>query len=279
MARRIVVSVFLAEERHPVGGVEAEMLDEVARLNEHAARAARRVEHDAVVGLDHVDEHLHQRGRREELAIVLRALHCELHQEIFVDTPEHIAGGGAERRAVENAEQVSEDVVLELVVVLGKLTLQWLEVAFDRVHCVDDGPAEVATCRELEQRVVARFRRELEGAPFEEVTLDQRPLRHRAGGLVRFDLTDGIVVAVRRVTQKDDPQHGHAVFAAGEFGVGPEVIRGGPEVGFELFDVVHNDSMQPNSTALEHPRRVSPTRRVSPEQSDRSRKAGLPSHG
>ena len=79
------------------------MLDEMARLDEHTARAARRVENDAVVGLDHVDEYLHKRGRGEELAIVLRALHRELHQEVFVDAPEHIAGGGAERRAVEDA--------------------------------------------------------------------------------------------------------------------------------------------------------------------------------
>src|SRR2546429_126771 len=41
--------LLLAKERNPVGSVEAKMLDEMARLDEHAARAARRVEHDAAV--------------------------------------------------------------------------------------------------------------------------------------------------------------------------------------------------------------------------------------
>ena len=193
------------------------------------------------VALD-VLKHLHQRGRREELAVVLRALHRELHQEVFVDAPEHIAGGGAERRAVEDAQQISEKVAGELVVVLGELSLQRLEVALDRVHRLDDGRAEVCACGEREQRVVARFRRKLEGAPLEEVALDQRPLRHRAGGLVSLDLTDRIVVPIGRVAQEDHAQHGHAVFAAGELGIGPEVVRGGPEIGFELVDTVHGVS-------------------------------------
>ena len=73
----------------------------------------------AVVGLDDVDDGLDERRRREELAVILRPLHGELHQEVLVNAPEDIAGGGAENFAVEDAQQVFEQVVLELVVVLG----------------------------------------------------------------------------------------------------------------------------------------------------------------
>ena len=140
-------------------GVLAELLDEVARLDEHAAGAAGGIEDDAVVRLDDVDDGLHERGRREELAVVLRALHGELHQEVFVDAPEDVAAGGAERLAVEDAQQVFEQVVLELVVVLGELVQQRLEVALDGVHRLDEGRAEVGALGQLEQLVVARFLR------------------------------------------------------------------------------------------------------------------------
>ena len=82
------------------------LLDEMAGLNEHAARPARRIEDNTVVRLDHVDDGLHERGRGEELAVVLRALHGELHEEVFVDASEDIAAGSTERLAVENAEQI-----------------------------------------------------------------------------------------------------------------------------------------------------------------------------
>ena len=43
--------------------------------------------------------------------------------------------------------------------------------------------------------------------------------------------------AVGRVPEEDHAQHGHEVVAGGELGVGAEVVRGLPEVGFELLDV------------------------------------------
>ena len=45
--------------------------DELGRVDEHAARAAGRVEDRAVVGLDHLDDELHDGGGREVLAALL----------------------------------------------------------------------------------------------------------------------------------------------------------------------------------------------------------------
>jgi hypothetical protein len=44
---------------------------------------------------------VHQRRRREQLAVVLRSLHGELHQEVFVHAPEDIAPGRAQRLAMD----------------------------------------------------------------------------------------------------------------------------------------------------------------------------------
>ena len=239
MASRMVVAVFSWPKKVTRWAVScAKPLDEVAGLDEHAARAAGGIEDDAVVGFDDVDDGLDERGRGEELAVVLRALHGELHEEVFVDAPEDIAAGGAEHFAVEDAEDLFEEVALELVVVLGKLALQRLEVALDGVHRLDEGGAEVGPFGQLEQLVVAGLFWKHQRPAFQEVLLDQRPLRHLAGGLVVGDLPAGGVIAVCGVAQEDDAEDRHAVFAGGQLGIGPELVGGSPEAVFELFDVL-----------------------------------------
>lgn len=147
----------LAEERDAMGGILAQVFDEVARLHEHPAQAASRIEHDAVVGLDDVHDGLHQRRRGEELAVVLRSMHRELQQKVLLDTSENMTAGRTERLAVEHVQQIFEKVVLELVVVFGQLPLQWLEVALDGVHRLDDSRAEVRLLGQLAKFVVTGF--------------------------------------------------------------------------------------------------------------------------
>ena len=115
----------------------------MAGLDEHAAGAAGGVEHDAVVRLDDVDDGLHERGRREELAVVVRLLDGELGQEVFVDAAEHVAGGVLDLLAVEEAHQVFEDLGLEDAVVLGQHALERLEVGLDGRHGVGDELGQV----------------------------------------------------------------------------------------------------------------------------------------
>lgn len=160
-----------------------------------------------------------ERGRGEEVAVILRALHGEFHQEIFVDAPEDLASGGAERLAVEDAEDVFEDVVLEFVVILRELAEQRHEAVLDGVHRLHERCAEMGAFRELEDMIVACRLRQHERATYEEVRLDELPLRHFPRGLIRLDLTHRAVVAVRRVTQEDDAGHRHAVFARSQLRV------------------------------------------------------------
>ena len=86
---RLVLLVTI--ERDPLHRVRALVLDEVARLHEHSARAGGGVEDDTVIRLNHIDDGLDDRGRGEELAVVVRALLRELGEKVFVDAAEHVA--------------------------------------------------------------------------------------------------------------------------------------------------------------------------------------------
>jgi len=191
-----------------------------------------------VLRLDDVDDGLHQRGRREELAAVLRPLHGELHQEVFVDAPEHVARGAAQGLAVEDAQQVLEQARVEAVVVLGQLPLQRLEFRLDGVHGIDQGLTEVRVLRQLQQGIKLGLLRQHHGAPLDEIGLHQRTLRHPAGGLVGLDCDLGGVIAVGCVAQEDHAQHRHRVFAGSQLGVGAELVGGLPEAGLDLLDLL-----------------------------------------
>ena len=142
-----VAVLLLAVEDDLLRRVAALVLDEVAGLHEHAARAAGRVEHGAVVGLDDVDDGLHERGRREELAVVVRLLDRELGEEVLVDAAEDVAGGLLDLLAVEQAHQVFEHLGLEDAVVLRQHALERLELGLDGGHRLGDELRQVGAAR------------------------------------------------------------------------------------------------------------------------------------
>ncbi len=110
------------------------VLDEMARLYEHAARAARRIENDPMVRFDDVDDGLHDRGRRKELAIVVRALLGKLGEEVFVDASEDVARGGAQRLGIEHAHHSLKKTAVEPLIVPWQLPRERREGRFDRFH-------------------------------------------------------------------------------------------------------------------------------------------------
>ena len=231
----------MAEEGDAVGGVQVLALDKVARLDEHAAGAAGGVEDDAVVRLDDVDDGLDEGRRCEELAVILRALHGELHEEVLVDAAEDVASGGAQSFAVEDTEQVFEHRGFELAVVLGKLVEQGFELALDGVHGGHEGGTKIRAGGQAHDLAVAGLLGEHEGAPLEEIGLVEGAAGHSASGLVLGNLAAGGVVAIGGVAEEDDAEHGHAVFGGGLVRVGAEVVGGLPKGCFQFFDVVHVD--------------------------------------
>ena len=117
-----------------------------------------------MVRLDDVDDGLHDRGRREELAVVVRALLGELGEEVFVDAAEHVARGAAQRLGVEHAHHFFKDAAFEAPVVLRQLAGERRKCRLDRLHRGGERRAEVAVLRRLEDHVEARGFRQVQRA-------------------------------------------------------------------------------------------------------------------
>src|SRR5690606_32918554 len=72
-------------------GAAAVGFDEVGALDEQAAGTAGGVEHAALVGLEHLDQQLGDRGRRVELAAAVPLSLSEHLDEVLVGAPEVVA--------------------------------------------------------------------------------------------------------------------------------------------------------------------------------------------
>src|SRR5271168_3035740 len=126
--------LLVAIERDALHRVLAGVLDKMARLHEHPARAAGGVENDAVVGLDDIDDSLDDRGRRKELAIIVRALLRKLGEEVFMDTTKYVAGSRAKALGIEHPQHTFEKIILEAFVILWQLPRERRGGRLDRFH-------------------------------------------------------------------------------------------------------------------------------------------------
>jgi hypothetical protein len=214
-------------------------LDEVAGLHEHAGRAAGRVEHHAVVRFDDIDDHAHQRGRREELAAFLRAALRELVEEVFVDAAEDIAGGTPQGFAVEDFDDLSQQIGLEGGVAARQCPLEDFDLVLDALHGIVDGLADLGALRQRRQCLEARLLWKVDGGLALETEADQLlALRGRhLGRNVSSDLRQIILEAVVGMAQKDQAEHRHRIFGGGEFGIGAQLIGGLPELFFQMMQM------------------------------------------
>ena len=199
-----------------------------------------------MIGLNYIDDGLYDRGRRKELAIVVRALLGELGEEILVDAAEHVAGGRSQRFGVECPHHLFQDIALEALIILRQLCLERWEVIFHGFHGGSYRGAKVAILGLLKQLVIERCLRKHEGAARGEVCLDQWAIRHPAFGNVFLYSRRGRIVTVRCMPKEDQAQDGHEVFVRRKVRVGPQVICDLPEVRLELLNacqVVRNQSL------------------------------------
>ena len=144
------------------------------------ARTDGRVENHAVVRFDHVDDGLHDGGRREELAVVVRALLGELGEKILVDAAEHVAGGPAQGLRIEGPHHLFQDVVFETLVVLRQLSGERRKALLHGFHRGGHRCAKIAVLRLLQQHVETRLLRQHHCTPAGEIGCDQRTVRQRS---------------------------------------------------------------------------------------------------
>ena len=245
-----VAVLLLPVEDDLLRGIAALLLDEVAGLDKHAARSAGWIKHDTVVRLDDVDDELHERGGREELAIVMRLLDGELGEEVFVDAPEDVAGGALDLLAIEEAHQFLKHLWLEDAVVLREDVRQRFEIRFDGGHRIGDELGQAGGVRRGlgHDDIIASGLGQEERTAADVIGGLHFAFGHPARGLIVSDLLCSRVEAIGGVTQKDDAQHGHEIVAGRELGIGAEIVCGFPEVGFKFGEIVHQ--YRPNWIAI-----------------------------
>ena len=215
------VGLLLSVERNRFVSVSAFPLDKVARLHEHAAAAAGRVEHRAVRWFDHIDDRLNKRHGREELTAFLSPRHGELVQEVFVDAAEDVARGLLQSLAVKDAKQLPQQCGLEPLVLLRQRTFEAFVFGLDRLHGIGQSLPDVFALRQTNQPVEPGIAGQKDGVLLEEIVLLDRPLLPATRRQVRLDLLANNAEPIERMAQEDQPQHWHAVLGRGQLRVSP----------------------------------------------------------
>ena len=125
-------------------------LNEVCGLDEHAARATRRVENPTMVGFEDLDDQLHDRGWREKLTTLGALGEGELTEEVLVDEPEPVALDRL-RQLPQHPEEFDQDLAFDGRVVMRKYAVEPRIVRLDGFHGVVDGLAEIGSFWELDE--------------------------------------------------------------------------------------------------------------------------------
>ena len=124
-----------------IGG-HAGVVDEVAGLDEHAAAAAGRVQQDAALRLQNVHDHFDQGFGREEHPVVRGDVLGKLIEEVFVDAADHVAAHVVHGAVVEDAQQLTQQLVREDGVVLGQHAGELFALLLHQGHGVVDHLAQ-----------------------------------------------------------------------------------------------------------------------------------------
>ena len=118
------------------------ILNEPGALYEHTPGPAGRIKDEPVVRFDNFDYEPDQACRCEELSTLLPFLHREFADEIFVDFSEYVTFDIIRNRG-EDAEELEEGRVVDLLVILRQDIFEVLILRFDGFHCFVDGLADI----------------------------------------------------------------------------------------------------------------------------------------
>ena len=208
------------------------VLDESRGLNEHAARPASGVVDLAVERLDHLHDEPDYRLGREELAAAPSLVGCELGEEVLVDEPEGVAGEHPRQRG-EEADELEQDALLELLVAARQDAAEALVRGLDCVHREVDVPAEVISLGELGEPGEAGDVWHVEDAAGAEVVGADGP----SLGCLEFELGPEFVEAILGEREEDETKDGASILARSEARVRAELVRSSPEPALELGKV------------------------------------------
>ena len=133
---RIKLRFFLTVEGHFFIGLHAIVIHKVACLHKHAAATTGRVEQNALLRLNDIDNQAHKRLRRKENAVILRHRLGKLAQKIFINTSQNIAAYVVQKLIIKVAQKRTEQFIFKFVIRLRQHALQLLALRLQKTHCI-----------------------------------------------------------------------------------------------------------------------------------------------
>ena len=216
----VVVDLLLSVEHHGLSGVVTLLAHVVAGGNEHATRAASRIEHLATRGLDDVHDHADERLGRKEDAVVACHRWSKLAEEVLVDAADDIIALLVEGRVVEDADNAAQQVIAKVSVGVRKDARERGVNGSDTCHGFVDRFADVGTIGQVEQVVIAGLLGDEHRAFGGVVRCLLGRFATRDSGTLSFDLLVGALETTPCIAQEDEAQNRHAVLLARQLGVG-----------------------------------------------------------
>ena len=227
----------------PAFQVLAMLPDELRRLHEHAAGAARGIEHLAAMRLDDLDHETNDRTGCEDFAALGPFATGKLGKEVFVNLPEEIAAE-LRRDVGETFQELIRDVLClriageAKIFILGQDAFEFRFIILDRLHGFLERLGDVLFLRKFKQVVVTGAVRQIKAALLDGDIRDSF-LPPRALELLELGHNFRLMLAIVVISEfeEDQPENGNGILAGFEVGIRPEIICGAPKIGFKLLEL------------------------------------------
>ena len=131
---RIKFRFLLTVEGHFFIGLHAPVIHKVACLHKHAAAATGRVEQNALLRLNDINNQAHKRLRREEYSVVLSYGLSEFTQKIFINPSQNVAAHIIQKLVIKVAQKRAEQLIIKFIVGLGQHALKLPALRFQQAH-------------------------------------------------------------------------------------------------------------------------------------------------
>ena len=221
----IVGDFLLSIECHRVVGAHAGMVHKVTGLHEHTTRTTRRIQQDSRLRLQHIDDHLDQRFRRKEHAIIRGDILSKFIQEILIDPADNISTDIIQCFVVEYPQQFSQEFIRKIGIIFRQDSLQLFFLFFDEFHGIVDDFAQAPhrfssvifktrrsdVFRQIDQVFILRFFRKIQGTLFLEIACLHRQHTAAAHRTVFQDFFLCRLVPAVSIPQENQAQHRHAI--------------------------------------------------------------------
>ena len=218
-----------------IRGIEADLgLDELFRLNEHAAGPATGVIDATFIRGQHGDQHAHYGSRGVELTAALTFRAGEHAQKVFIDAAQGISGlmfGGAKSDGADEVHQFAQTALVE-----GRAGIAFGQDVFQmRVFPLNIGHGLVNALADVRLFGGSLHHMPAGGCGHPEHAFRRVLVAVFGVGTVHLSRNLGMALrkAVRDVLQEDEAQHDMLV--VGGVQMATQLVGGGPELGFEAL--------------------------------------------